>query len=189
MFYQKFIKRILDFMIALILLVLIWWLMLIVAIIILCTDGSPILFRQERVGQSGKPFKIFKFRTMVKNAESIGPRCTPQNDPRIIPIGRFLRKTSLDELPQIFNILKGEMSFVGFRPGVKENYVEADFTSGMFNVKPGITGYAQVNGRSDISLEKKREWELKYVKDISLITDVKILLKTVAVVFGRSGAF
>lgn len=164
---------------------LLWWLMAIVAIIILCTDGAPVLFKQERVGQYGKLFTIFKFRTMVKNAESIGPRSTSKDDPRITPIGRFLRKTSLDELAQIFNLIRGDMSVVGYRPGVLENYCESEFTSGLFNVKPGITGYAQVNGRSSLSVEDKRTWELKYVEDISLFTDLKIIFKTISVVLNR----
>ena len=187
MFYQKVVKRGFDFIIGLILLVLLWWLMAIVAIVILCKDGAPVLFKQQRVGQFGRPFKIYKFRTMVKNAESIGPKSTKIGDKRITPVGAFLRKTSLDELPQVFNLIKGDMSIVGYRPGAAENYAENDFTSGMFNVKPGITGYAQVNGRSTLTLAAKREWELKYIEDISFLTDVKILLKTVEVVLKRSG--
>lgn len=189
MLYQKYLKRVFDFVIGILIIVLLWWLMAIVGIIIMCTDGMPILFKQERIGQYGKPFSIYKFRTMVKNAEAVGPKFTPQNDPRITPIGRVLRKTSLDELPQVFNLIRGDMSIVGYRPGVYENYVDADFKSGMFNVKPGITGYAQVNGRSSLSLEEKRNWELKYINDISFLTDLKILIKTVAVVFKRSNSY
>ena len=189
MIYKNHIKRSLDFLVGVLILVLLWWLMIIVAIIILCTDGRPVLFKQERIGQFGKPFSIYKFRTMVRNAESIGARSTSQNDPRITSIGRFLRKTSLDELPQVFNLIKGDMSVVGYRPGVFENYEDSDFKSGMFNVKPGITGYAQVNGRSSLSLEDKRAWEMKYVNDISFFTDIKILFKTVAVVLKRSNSY
>ncbi len=189
MIYQTYIKRILDFLAGIVVFALLWWLMAIVAFIILCTDGFPVLFRQERVGLYGRPFKIYKFRTMVKNAESIGPKSTPKDDPRITPIGRILRKTSLDELPQVFNLIKGDMSVVGYRPGVYENYEEADFKSGMFQVKPGITGYAQVNGRSSLSLKEKRGWERKYVKDISFFTDVKILFKTVAVVLKGNNSY
>lgn len=183
MIYSKYLKRIMDFFIGILILVFLWWLMIIVTIVIICTDGLPILFKQERVGQFGKPFNIYKFRTMVKNAESLGAKSTLKNDPRITPIGRILRKTSLDELPQVLNLIKGNMSVVGYRPGVLEDYVKIDFDSGMFNVKPGITGYAQVNGRSSLSLEDKRRWELKYVEDISFCTDLKIVLKTVSVVF------
>lgn len=189
MIYQKYVKRILDFFSGVVIFAVFWWLMAIVAIIVICTDGVPVLFKQKRVGQYGKPFDIFKFRTMVKNAETVGPKFTSKKDPRITPIGRVLRKTSLDELPQVFNLIKGDMSIVGYRPGVYGNYVDVDFKSGMFNVKPGITGYAQVNGRSSLSLEDKRNWELKYVQDISFITDLKILIKTVAIVFKRSNSY
>lgn len=188
MVYRKYIKRFLDLLFGILALVLLWWLMAIVVIIILCTDGTPVLFKQERVGQYGKPFTIYKFRTMTKNAESIGPRSTSKDDPRITPVGRFLRKSSLDELPQVFNLIKGDMSVVGYRPGVLENYCESDFTSGMFDVKPGITGYAQVNGRSSLSLDEKRAWELKYVEDISFMTDLRIFFKTFSVVLKRSNS-
>lgn len=188
MLYKNYIKNILDFLAALILLLCIWWLLLIIAIVILVTDGMPVFFTQKRIGQYGKEFKIYKFRTMVKNAEAIGPKATADGDKRITPVGRFLRKTSLDELPQVFNLLKGDMSLVGFRPGVLENYEEIDFRSGMFNVKPGITGYAQVNGRSSLTIDEKRSWELKYVKDISFATDLKIILKTITVVLKRSNS-
>ena len=187
MIYSKYLKRFLDFLIALIVLILFFWLIALIGLAILITDGRPVVFTQNRVGQYGKPFKIYKFRTMVKNAESIGPKATKSGDPRITPIGQILRKTSLDELAQLFNILKGDMSLVGFRPGVPENYEQADYKSGIFNVKPGITGYAQVNGRSSLTLEQKRAWEIKYVKDISLITDFKIIISTILVVLTKKG--
>ena len=126
---------------------------------------------------------------MVKNAEKIGPKQTNREDSRITKVGKLLRKTSLDELPQIVNLIKGDMSVVGYRPGVYENYTENDFKSGMFDVKPGITGYAQVNGRSSLSLEEKRMWELKYVKDISFCVDLLIILKTIKVVISRSNSY
>ena len=187
MLYQKLIKRFLDLLVGTVILLLLWWLLAIIALIILFMDGRPVLFKQERIGMHGHPFDIYKFRTMVKNAEQIGARSTSDNDPRITPVGRFLRKTSLDELTQIFNIIKGDMSLVGYRPGVKENYTEEDYKSGIFNVKPGITGYAQVNGRSSLKVQDARRWELKYVEDISFLTDLKILLKTVVVILKKSG--
>lgn len=189
MIYQKYVKRFFDFLIGIVIIALLWWLIALVALIIVLTDGRPVFFKQRRVGQNGVPFEIYKFRTMVKNAETVGPKYTSKDDPRVTPIGRFLRKTSLDELPQAFNLIKGDMSIVGYRPGVFENYVEEDFKSGMFKVKPGITGYAQVNGRSSLSLKEKRDGELKYVQDISFLTDLKILLKTVAVVLKRSNSY
>lgn len=187
MIYRKFVKRFFDLVLGIAALLLFWWLLAIIALIILITDGSPVLFQQERIGIHGQPFCIYKFRTMVKNAEQIGARSTSENDPRITPIGRFLRKTSLDELVQIFNVIKGDMSLVGYRPGVKENYTEDDYNSAIFNVKPGITGYAQVNGRSSLEVQETRKWELKYAEDVSFLTDIKILLKTIAVVFKKSG--
>jgi lipopolysaccharide/colanic/teichoic acid biosynthesis glycosyltransferase len=189
MIYKIFVKRFLDLFFALLFLLLFWWLLAIIALIIVCTDGRPVLFTQERIGQHGHPFRIYKFRSMVKNAEAIGPKATETGDKRITPIGAVLRKTSLDELPQIFNLIKGNMSIVGFRPGVRENYAEQDFQSGMFDVKPGITGYAQVHGRSDLTLEQKRGWELKYVQDISFRTDCRVLFETVKVVLIGRGSF
>lgn len=187
MFYQRYFKSVFDFCIGIILLLCLWWLMVFIAVAILFKDGRPILFKQQRIGQYGMPFMILKFRTMVNNAESAG-KSTSINDARITAFGHLLRKTSLDELPQIFNVLRGDMSFVGYRPGVREDYDESDFTSGLFNVKPGITGYAQVNGRSNLTINEKRCWELKYVKDISFFADIKILIKTLIVVLRRSNS-
>lgn len=189
MLYSKYFKRLLDFIFALLFFILFWWILLLISGAILIFDGFPILFIQSRVGQYGRPFKIYKFRTMVKDAERIGPKSTSAGDARITPIGKFLRKTSLDELMQIFNILKGDMSFVGFRPGVFENYKESDYESGIFNVKPGISGYAQVYGRSGLTLAQKREWEKQYVQDISFMTDMKILARTISIALIGRGAY
>ena len=188
MFYRKFGKRFLDLFCAVVFLVLFWWVLAIIALIIVCTDGRPVLFTQERIGQFGRPFKIYKFRSMVKNAEAIGPKATAAGDRRITPIGSVLRKTSLDELPQVFNLIKGDMSIVGFRPGVREDYQPEDFESGMFDVKPGMTGYAQIHGRSSLTLEQKREWEMKYVQEVSFATDAGIIMSTVFVVLGQRGS-
>lgn len=174
---------------ASVLIILFSWLLLIISISILVFDGKPVAFLQERVGFKGKLFKIYKFRTMTQNAEKIGPKYTEINDNRITKIGSFLRKTSLDELPQLFNVLKGDMSFVGYRPGVPENYESKDYESGMFDVRPGITGYAQINGRSMLNVEEKRKLELKYTEDISFCTDLKILVGTLKAVFQREGSF
>ncbi|MBE5910041.1 sugar transferase [Pseudobutyrivibrio sp.] len=187
--YRRVIKRILDLIIGVILLFLLGWLIIVLSIVIVLAEGRPVFFKQKRVGQYGRPFNIYKFRTMVKNAEKIGPKQTNREDSRITKVGKLLRKTSLDELPQIVNLIKGDMSVVGYRPGVYENYTENDFKSGMFDVKPGITGYAQVNGRSSLSLEEKRMWELKYVKDISFCVDLLIILKTIKVVISRSNSY
>lgn len=188
-FYRNYLKRILDLALASVLIVLLSWLLLILSIFILIFEGKPVGFLQERVGFKGKLFKIYKFRTMTRNAEKIGPRHTEINDNRITKIGSFLRKTSLDELPQLFNVLKGDMSFVGYRPGVPENYESKDYKSGIFDVRPGITGYAQIGGRSVLSVEEKRKLELKYIEDISFCTDLKIIIGTIKVVFKREGSF
>ncbi|WP_428260204.1 sugar transferase [Gallibacter sp. Marseille-QA0791] len=185
--YKKIFKRILDLLFGVVIgAILIIPIMLIYVLIVLM-EGKPGIFKQIRIGQNEKPFCIYKFRTMVNNAEMIGPQCTKIGDKRITKIGKFLRKTSLDELPQILNIIKGDMSFVGFRPGVPENYKDTDYHSRMFDVKPGITGYAQVNGRSSMTLEEKRKWEQKYIQDISFKTDLKIIFKTIVCVLKRSG--
>ena len=188
-FYRKYLKRVLDLALASVLIILFSWLLLIISISILVFDGKPVAFLQERVGFKGKLFKIYKFRTMTQNAEKIGPKYTEINDNRITKIGSFLRKTSLDELPQLFNVLKGDMSFVGYRPGVPENYESKDYESGMFDVRPGITGYAQINGRSMLNVEEKRKLELKYTEDISFCTDLKILVGTLKAVFREKDLF
>ncbi len=185
MFYSKYIKRILDVLCAVILLILLLIPLSCISVAILINDGRPVIFKQLRTGQYGKPFYIYKFRTMVKNAESIGPKHTEANDTRITKVGAFLRKTSLDELPQIINILKGDMSFIGFRPGVYHDNV--DYNIDKYCLKPGITGYAQVNGRSSLSIEEVEYWENQYVKDISVRTDFKIFLGTIKIVLLKKG--
>lgn len=180
-FYQRFFKRIFDLVFSLILLVLFSPIFLLISATILVTSGIPIIYKQQRVGKHGKLFEIFKFRTMVINADVNSDNCTRINDSRITNIGKILRKTSLDELPQLFNIVKGEMSFIGFRPDVlRASFDENDVK---YRVCPGITGYAQINGRSKLTQEEKHFWEKSYVSDISLKTDLKILFKTFKVVF------
>lgn len=183
----KIVKRLIDFVLAFIGIVILSPLFIIVSILIKIDSKGSIIFSQERVGQFAKPFHIYKFRTMVANASKIGPTSTATNDARITKVGRILRTTSLDELPQLFNILLGNMSIVGFRPGVRGDYTENELKSELFNVKPGITGYAQVNGRSSLEPEEKRAYEMEYVKKISFLTDIKIILKTVKVVLFRKG--
>lgn len=189
MLYNRVIKRLIDLFAAIGFVLIFWWLFLLICLIILVTDGRPVLFKQKRIGQYGKVFYIYKFRTMVKNAEEIGPSSTYIDDHRITPIGAFLRKTSLDEIPQVINLLCGNMSLVGYRPGVLDNYTKEDLCSEIFSVRPGITGYAQINGRSSLSIEEKRRWEKKYAEEISFSTDLKILIKTVIVVLFKSNAY
>lgn len=185
-FYCKCIKRILDFFFGMILFIILVIPMGIITVAVLMTEGRPVIFKQERVGQHGTLFKIFKFRTMIKNAEQAGPKSTASNDSRITKIGALLRKTSLDELPQVLNVIKGEMSFIGYRPDVPRE--DGDYSAAKYGLKPGITGYAQVNGRSSLNLEQAQYWENKYVEDISFVTDMKILLKTFQTVLSKGGA-
>jgi lipopolysaccharide/colanic/teichoic acid biosynthesis glycosyltransferase len=185
---SRLLKRVVDRVAAAVLLVLFAPLMAIVALWILLDDGRPILLAQERVGKQGRQFRMLKFRTMVPNAIELGQKLNltedlygvVPNDPRITRAGRFLRRTSLDELPQLWNVLRGEMSLVGPRPDVVEqvaNYSEHD--RGRLAVEPGITGLAQVNGREEIPWPERIEQDLWYIQNWSLVLDAKILLRTV----------
>lgn len=181
---SKIFKRMIDIIGSSIGLILLSPLFLIVAILIKLDSQGPVFFTQTRGGMNNKHFKIYKFRTMCNNAESIGMGYkTNSSDSRITKVGNFLRKTSIDELPQLINILKGEMSIVGPRPALTvqtDNYNE--YENKRLEVKPGITGYAQVNGRNSLSWDEKIELDRYYVENFSLFLDVKILIKTVGVV-------
>lgn len=184
-FYVTFGKPLLDSILVLIFLLLFWWVFILCAIAIIADDGWPVIYKQIRVGQFGKQFGIYKFRSMVKQADKIGPTSTADNDSRITRSGQFLRKTSLDELPQLFNILKGDMSLVGYRPDVVHD--NDDYSKIKYLLKPGITGFAQVNGRSQLTLEERDKWESLYPYKVSFLTDMGILLKTVLIVINRKG--
>lgn len=184
-FYVNFGKPLLDSILVLIFLSLFWWVFILCAIAIIADDGWPVIYKQIRVGQFGKQFGIYKFRSMVKKADKIGPTSTADNDSRITRSGQFLRKTSLDELPQLFNVLKGDMSLVGYRPNVVHD--NDDYSKIKYLLKPGITGFAQVNGRSQLTLEERDKWESLYPYKISFLTDMGILLKTVLIVINRKG--
>lgn len=184
-FYVTFGKPLLDSILVLIFLLLFWWVFILCAIAIIADDGWPVIYKQIRVGQFGKQFGIYKFRSMVKQADKIGPTSTADNDSRITRSGQFLRKTSLDELPQLFNVLKGDMSLVGYRPDVVHD--NDDYSKIKYLLKPGITGFAQVNGRSQLTLEERDKWESLYPYKVSFLTDMGILLKTVLIVINRKG--
>ena len=184
-FYVNFGKPLLDSILVLIFLLLFWWVFILCAIAIIADDGWPVIYKQIRVGQFGKQFGIYKFRSMVKQADKIGPTSTADNDSRITRSGQFLRKTSLDELPQLYNILKGDMSLVGYRPDVVHD--NDDYSKIKYLLKPGITGFAQVNGRSQLTLEERDKWESLYPYKVSFLTDMGILLKTVLIVINRKG--
>ncbi len=180
--YRRFFKRFIDISVSLVAVIILALPMLIVALAVKLQDGGPAIFKQERLGKGGKSFYIYKFRTMVLNAEK-GGVYSDNNDPRITKIGNILRKTSLDELPQFFNILKGDMSFIGPRPPLTYHpwpiteYTEEQFK--MFDVRPGITGWAQVNGRKAVEWNRRIELNVWYVENVSLALDLKIIFMTV----------
>lgn len=183
--YAKCFKRILDFILSLIAIIILSPIMIIIAIIIKIDSKGPIFFKQERLGKNGKVFKIFKFRTMVVNAEHIGDglKVKSENDNRITKIGKVLRKTSLDELPQLINVIKGEMSLIGPRPPVTYHPHKYDEYSEeqkkRFEVRPGITGLAQVKVRNFATWDERIEIDIEYINKVSLINDIKILFSTV----------
>ncbi len=197
----RLIKRIFDFILSLIGIAIMSPLFLIISIMIKCDTKGPVFFKQRRIGLNGKPLYIYKFRTMVTNAEELIASFTPEqkkeweesyklkDDPRITRVGKILRKTSLDELPQLINIIKGEMSIIGPRPVVEEELSwygnDVDL---VLSVKPGLTGWWAVNGRSEVPYPKRCDLELYYVKNASLALDVRILLGTLKVVFSQRGA-
>jgi len=185
------IKHLLDKIFSFILLVILSPIFILIAILIKLDSKGPVFFIQQRVGKDNKLFNIYKFRTMVPDAINIGSGVyTEENDPRITRIGRFLRKTSLDELPQLINILKGEMSFIGPRPTLAYQVEQYnDFQRKRLLMRPGVTGLAQVNGRNSLSWPERIEYDVKYVENYSLMLDFKILLKTFLVIFKQEGLY
>lgn len=179
--YRKFVKRFLDIAFAWTILLLSWPVLICIAVAVKLDSRGPAVFAQRRLGQNGKEFDMYKFRTMVLNAES-GGVYSDDKDVRVTKVGRFLRKTSLDELPQCINIIKGEMSFVGFRPPLTyhpwpwEEYT--DRQKQMFALRPGITGWAQVNGRRTVEWHRRIEMNVWYTEHVSFWLDCKIVLMT-----------
>ncbi len=179
----KGLKRTFDFILSLIALIVLSPVFLVVAILIKVTSPGPVIFKQKRIGKDGKVFDIYKFRSMCVGAESQGSGVySGKGDARVTGIGKIIRATSIDELPQFVNILKGEMSFVGPRPPLTYHpwdYSEySDFQLRMFEVRPGITGWAQVNGRKGVEWNKRIELNVWYVDNMSLFLDLKILFLT-----------
>lgn len=184
------VKRIIDFVLSLIFIVLFWWIYAIIAVIILIEDRGNVLFRQRRIGKDKSEFYILKFRTMKMNTPKDTPTHLLENPEQYITkVGKILRKTSLDELPQIFNILKGDMSIVGPRPALYNQYdlIEQRDKYGANAITPGLTGWAQINGRDELAIDVKARFDGEYVKKISFVFDVIILVKTVFSVFSASG--
>lgn len=199
-----FFKRAFDIVSSLAFLIVFSWLYLIIALVVKCGDGGKVLYYHERVGKNGKTIKIPKFRTMKPNADKLGDMLTPEQleqykreykidgDPRITRVGRFLRRTSLDELPQIWSILTGTLSVVGPRPLMREEVEEkyGDDAEKLLSVKPGLIGYWASHGRSKCTYEsgERQKMELYYVDNRSVWLDTKIIFKTVAGVVRREGA-
>ena len=194
------VKRVFDFVCSLLAIIVLSPLMLVVGIAIKVEDGDPIIFTQTRIGKDGKPFKMYKFRSMWKNAEKYlskledqneadGPVFKIEDDPRITRVGKFIRRYSIDELPQLFNIIKGDMSIVGPRPPL-ENEVECytSYERQRLNVKPGLTCYWQCSGRSNIGFDEWMELDIKYINERSALTDLKLIFKTIPAVLKHDGA-
>lgn len=184
--YQKYIKRGLDFILALIASIILSPVILIVAVLVRIKLGSPVLFKQPRPGKNEKIFNMYKFRTMTDARDENGELLP--DEVRLTKFGKTLRSTSLDELPELFNILKGDMSIVGPRPLlVRYLPLYNERQKHRHDVRPGFTGLAQVNGRNSISWEEKFEWDVKYVEHVTFLQDCRIILKTIGVVLKRDG--
>ena len=185
-FYDKYIKRAIDFLLSLIAIVILSPVMVAIAVLVAVKLGRPVIFKQSRPGLNGKIFTIYKFRTMTDEKDENGELLS--DDVRLTNFGEKLRSTSLDELPELFNILKGNMAIVGPRP-LLVSYLPLynEFQKQRHLVKPGITGYAQVNGRNAISWEEKFELDVWYIRNIKFIIDIKILLKTILIVLKKEG--
>jgi len=195
-----FLKRSTDILCSLTGLIILAPIFLLVGILIKLESKGPVFFSQERIGKYGYKFKMYKFRSMVKNAEELkdklskknemsGPMFKMKDDPRVTKIGKFIRKTSIDELPQLFNVLKGEMSLVGPRPSLPKEVVKFEgWMMKRLEVNPGLTCYWQVSGRNDIDFEDWMKLDIKYVRERSTLLDIKLILKTFFVLFGDKHA-
>lgn len=180
-------KRVLDFLISLFALIILLPLFLIVSVGVLISDGSPVFFRQKRVGKNNELFEIYKFRTMKRGTENVASNDLSDADVKITRFGKILRATSIDELPQLLNILNGSMSLIGPRPLIPEETRIRELREkyNVYSVRPGITGWAQVNGRDNVSAEKKALLDKEYVEKQSLMFDIKIFFMTIHQVLCR----
>lgn len=184
----SFIKRLTDILFSIIILIVTSPILLISAIAIKLDSRGPVFFIQNRSGLNGKSFPMIKFRGMVENANEIGPALTLINDPRITRVGKWLRRTSIDEIPQVFNVLKGEMSLIGPRPEIvpiTRNYTVEQ--KKVFNFKPGITGFSQVNGRQMLTPNERIDMEVKYYSRANFWSDLIIMFLTFKVVLSNKG--
>lgn len=185
-FYTRRGKRFFDLLLSLGTLAVLSPLLILIAVAIRLDSAGPVFYRQERVGRDGKPFRLWKFRSMVQDAEQKGAGIlVEKNDSRVTRVGRIIRKLSLDEIPQLFNVVNGEMSCVGPRPGLRyqaDLYDEEQWRR--LHTPPGITGWAQVNGRNAINWERRIQLDLEYVDNVSLWLDARIVLRTIPAVLG-----
>lgn len=190
-FYRNFLKRFLDTCLAIILGILLSWLLVIVAILVKLTSKGPVFFKQERFGLNSKPFTLYKFRSMTNGAPVKANSDFDDITSYITPFGMFIRKTSIDELPQLLNIIKGDMSFIGPRPlaNTDENVLQLRRENGADQVRPGISGLAQVNGRNNITDQDKAAYDAKYTNHVSLKVDLLLIFETVISVIKREGVF
>jgi O-antigen biosynthesis protein WbqP len=188
--YRKYIKRIIDFTISLLAMIILWPVFLLISVLIKLDSKGPVLFKQKRVGKDKKHFYILKFRTMRTDTPKDMPTHMLKNPEAFITrVGKFLRKTSLDELPQIINILKGEMSIIGPRPALWSQYdlIEERDKYGANDIYPGLTGWAQINGRDELPIDIKAKYDGEYVERMSFEFDVKIFFKTIFSVLRSEG--
>jgi O-antigen biosynthesis protein WbqP len=188
--YKNYIKRIIDFTLSLIAMIILWPVFLLIAVLIKLDSKGPVLFKQKRVGKDKKHFYILKFRTMRTDTPKDMPTHMLKNPEVFITrVGKFLRKTSLDELPQIINILKGEMSIIGPRPALWNQYdlIEERDKYGANDIYPGLTGWAQINGRDELPIDIKARYDGEYVEKMSFLFDVKIFFKTIFSVLRSEG--
>lgn len=198
--FYEVIKRVIDVVCSFVGVLVLSPLFVVIAIIIKFTSKGPVFFSQKRVGRDGKEFKMYKFRSMVVNAEELkeklaaqnemsGPMFKMKDDPRVTKVGKFIRKTSIDELPQLWNVLKGDMSLVGPRPSLPKEVAQfEDWMYRRLEVKPGLTCYWQVSGRNNIDFEDWMKLDIKYVDERNLWIDIKLIFKTVGVLFGDKNA-
>ncbi|WP_326511622.1 sugar transferase [Clostridium intestinale] len=198
--FYTVVKRLIDILGSLVGLILLSPIFFIVAILIKIDSKGSVIFSQNRIGKDGKLFKMYKFRSMVVNAEDLkkkilkqnemsGPMFKIKDDPRVTKIGKFIRKTSIDELPQLFNVLKGEMSLVGPRPSLPEEVEKFEvWMMKRLEIKPGLTCYWQISGRNNIDFEEWMKLDIKYVQDRSICIDIKLILKTFFILFGDKNA-
>lgn len=204
---EAVLKRVFDLLSVLVILALFWWIMIIVMVGIKLSSPGPLVFGHLRVGRGGKTFRCYKFRSMVPNSQQVlkdlldrDPAAREEwnrdfklkNDPRVTRIGRFIRKTSLDELPQLWNVVRGDMSIVGPRPVVRKELALHYGVAGRrhyLSVRPGLTGLWQVSGRNDMDYQERVELDKEYVQSWNVFGDFMIVMRTVGVIFGKRGAY